>query len=162
MKKFNCRFESLGTEIFFSEGFICEQVSFRRPHEPGLRDEKMSYAAEMFTSMINWEDFSCNRDVMPQLNKLGIGRYQFPAMLRSFLDGENYKDVVIASGVRVGLYEIQFGLRIWQEDDQAHNAYTYLTIPLKDTFGYIILRDQVKYDEKVKITWSNGMVTGVT
>ncbi len=162
MRKYNCRFESLGTELFFGDGFICEQISFRRPHEPALRDEKISYAAEMLTSMIDWNDSFYNRDVMEKLKKLGIGRFQFPAMLGCFLDGESYKDVVVASGVRVGLYEIQLGLRIWQEDDQDHNAFTYLTIPLKNTFGYIVLRDQVNYKEKAKISWSNGMVTGIT
>lgn len=161
LRKYDCRFESLGTELFFEDGFICEQISFQRGHEPALRDEKLSYAADMLTSMINFDDASCNRSVMQRLKELGIGQYQFREMLKCFLDGENYKDMVIASGVRVGLYEIQLGLRIWRENDPEHNAYTYLVIPLKRTFGYIVLRDLKKHDERVKIAWSYGMVTNV-
>lgn len=162
MKKYDCRFESLGTELFFDDGFICEQISFRRSGEPALREERLAYAADMLTSFIDFNDASCNRFVMKYLENIGIGRYQFQEMLRCFLDGESYKDMVVASGVRVGLYEIQLGLRIWQEDDQEHNAFSYLVIPLKRSFGYIVLRDMKNYDEKIKISWSHGMVTSVS
>ncbi len=158
MRKYDCRFESLGTEFFFDDGFICEEITFCSLGEPALREERLAYAADKLTSMINFDDASCNRYVMEKLEKLGIGKYQFPEMLRCFLDGETYKDVVIASGVRVGLYEIQLGLRIWQEDDQGHNAYTYLVIPLKRSFGRIVLQDMKNHRGKAKISWSHGMV----
>lgn len=162
MRKYDCRFESLGTEIFFGDGLICEDISFRKPHEPALMDEKIAYAAETLTSMFDWNDLFYNRDVLDKLEKLGIGRHQFPAMLGCLLSGDNYKDVVCVNGIRVSLYEIQFILRIWREDDDDHAACSYLVIPLKDSSGRMVLRDLVKYDEKVKITWEKGLVTGVT
>ena len=161
MKQYNCRFESLGTEFFFDEGFICEQASFERFSEPALRDEKMSYIADALAALINWEDVFYDREVLARLKDLGIERYQFPAMLRCFLDGEPYKDMVLATGLRIGLYEIQLGLRIWREDDEEHNAYSYLSIPLGRSSGFITLQGMSNHMRKVKIAWKNGMVNEI-
>lgn len=164
MKKYKCKFESEGLEVFFDNGIMCETITFYRPNEPALRTERLEYAASMLNALINRNktETTRNLEVYRWLEKAGVAHYELKDMLLSFLNGECYKDVVRAEGLRVSMYEIHIGLQILRVDDDEHFAFSYLTIPLEDTGGRIVVRDTNVMKDKVIIAWEHGMIQRIS
>jgi hypothetical protein len=137
-------------------------ITFQRHGEPALHRERMAYAASMMAAFANKLDAPVNLEVTRWLEDAGIAHRELQDMLKAILNGEKYRDLVQASAVRVGMYEIQFGLRIERNDDPEHFAFSYLVIPLSDSYGRMVLRDSLRVREKVIIVWEAGKIRKIT